>query len=202
MQRTMSNREFLAKFAKPGMVGLAGGETLIDHVIARAQRHLDPEKKWGQWSHTFLIGEKRSDGNLWIIESDLDMHRKMIRLGAQENPVSKYHDDSFYSSLALLDFGLKDDEVTKVIAGGLELIAGRTKYSLRELIGTLIALKHPRLRNIKNPLQQPKSFYCSAFIRCLYMKAGIDIAPELDIKNTTPEDIWRSKLVREAWIIK
>jgi len=199
--RTVSNREFFAKFAHPGMVGLAGGETLLDHVIARAQRHIDADKKWGQWSHAFIIGEKRCDGNLWVIESDLDVHRKLIRFGAQENPVSKFDDGSFYSSMALLDFGLDQQTVTKVIAGGLELIAGRTRYSLRELIGTLIALRHPKMRAVKNPLDQPESFYCSALVRCLFLKAGVDIAPGLDIKNTTPEDIWRSPLVREAWTI-
>ena len=100
---------------------------MLDHMIARAQRHVNPEKEWGKWSHAFVIGEKRCDGHLWIMESDLDMHRKHIRLGAQENPISKFDDGDFYSSLAILDFGLPPETVTKVLAGGLDLIASRTR---------------------------------------------------------------------------
>jgi hypothetical protein len=184
------------------MVGLCGGQTLLDHMIARAQRHVNPEKEWGKWSHAFIIGEKRCDGHLWIMESDLDMHRKHIRLGAQENPISKFDDGNFYSSLAILDFGLPPETVTKVLAGGLALIASRTRYSLRELIGTLISLRHQEIRNRGNPLDQPQSFYCSALVRYLFLNAGADLVPGIDIKNTTPEDIWRSSMIREAWILE
>ncbi|HCE43474.1 MAG TPA: hypothetical protein DET40_07985 [Lentisphaeria bacterium] len=184
------------------MVCLAGGETLLDHMIARAQRHVDPAKAWGRWSHAFIIGEQRCDGQLWVMESDLDMHRKHIRFGAQENRISKFHDGDFYSSLALLDFGLSRETVTKVLAGGLDLIASRTRYSLRELVGTLISLRHQEMRSRKNPLEQPQSFYCSALVRCLFLNAGVDLAPGLDIKNTTPEDIWRSPLIHEAWMLE
>ncbi|MFZ2656834.1 MAG: hypothetical protein WAX69_18010 [Victivallales bacterium] len=184
------------------MVCLAGGETLLDQMIARAQRHVDPSKEWSRWSHAFIIGERRCDGQLWVIESDLDIHRKHIRFGAQENRISKFHEDGFYTRLALLDFGLPPETVTKVLAGGLDMIAGRARYSLRELAGTLIALRHQDMRKKENPLGQPQSFYCSALVRCLFINSGVDLTPGLDIKNTTPEDIWRSLIVREAWVLE
>jgi hypothetical protein len=183
------------------MVGLACGDTLIDRMIARAERHVDPEKAWGRWTHAFIIGERRCDGQLWVLESDLDIHRKHIRLGAQENRIGKYDDEELYTSLALLDFGLAPEAVTQLLAGGLDLVASRTRYSIRELVGTLIALRHPKMLAKENPLERPESLYCSAFVRCLFLKAGIDLTPGLDIKHTAPENIWRSPLAPEAWLL-
>ncbi len=199
--RSVSNRGFMEKYARPGMVGLACGDTLIDRAIARAERHVDPAGAWGRWTHAFVIGERRCDGQLWVIESDLEVHSKHIRLGAQENRITKYDDEKMYTSLALLDFGLPPEAVTQALAAGLDMVAGRTRYSLRELVGTLIALRHPSLLPKGNPLERPDSFYCSAFVRCLFLKAGIDLTPGLDIKNTAPENIWRSPLAPEAWLL-
>jgi len=39
-----------------------------------------------------------------VIESDLQIHRKHIQLGVQENRVAKYCDEKLYTSLAVLDF--------------------------------------------------------------------------------------------------
>ncbi|MCX7044246.1 MAG: hypothetical protein NTX50_02005 [Candidatus Sumerlaeota bacterium] len=199
--RTMTNREFFESYARSGMVGLASGDTFIDRLIARAERHVTAEGEWGCWTHSFVIGERRCDGHLWIIESDLEIHRKHIQLGAQENRADKFFDDKYYGSLALLDFHLPEESATQVLAGGLDLVASRARYSLRELIGTLIALRHPSLRPKPNALARPESFDCSAFVRCLFLKAGIDLAPGMDIKNTTPEDLWRSPLAPETWTL-
>src|SRR4051794_23219041 len=87
--KDMTNEEFLRKYAAAGRLGLAGGATLIDKMIARAQRHVDDEKRWGQWSHAFFFQGVRADGEQWVIESDLDVHRKHVKLGVQENRVSK-----------------------------------------------------------------------------------------------------------------
>lgn len=199
--RTVGNRDFLEQYARPGMIGLAAGDTLIDRMIARAERHVEPAAGWGRWTHAFLVGERRCDGHLWIIESDLEIHRKHIRLGAQENRADKLFDDKLYTSLALLDFGPPAENVNRILAAGLELVSSRARYSLRELVGTLVALRHPGLRPKANPLARPESFYCSAFVRCLFLKAGIDVAPGLDVKNTTPEDLWRSPLRPAAWML-
>ena len=38
-----------------------------------------------------------------MIESDLQVHRKHIQLGVQENRISKYFDEELYTNLAVLD---------------------------------------------------------------------------------------------------
>ena len=198
----LTNREFLESYSRLGRVGLAVGQTLIDKAIRRAQRHQDAEKHWGLWSHSFLFEGQRADGHHWVIESDLEVARKHIRLGVQENRITKFFDDSYYSSLAVLDFGLSEEQVAAVVRSGLELVAGRARYSLRELFGTLFALRHPRFRGRENLLARKQSLYCSAFVHYLFSQAGIDLAPGIHEKNTTPEDIWRSMVPHTAYLLQ
>jgi len=198
----MSNREFLEAYAHPGRVGLSGGITLIDKAIARAERHIDDAGRWSLWSQSFLFQGRRPDGHHWVIESDLQINRKHIRLGVQENRISKYFDEDLYTTLAVLDFGLAETEAATLVREGLELVANRARYSLRELVGTLIALRHPGLRGRGNVLAREKSLYCSAFVRHLFRKAGIDLAPGVDAKNTTPEDISRAQVPHVTYLLK
>ena len=135
----------------------------MDKAIRRAERRLDEEGRWSTWSHAFLFGEQRLDGHLWVIESDLQIHRKHIQLGVQENRVAKYHDEEYYSSLAVLDFGLDEARTALLLREALELVAHRARYSLREILGTVLALRHPSLRERANLLERDHSFYCSAF---------------------------------------
>jgi hypothetical protein len=130
------------------------------------------------------------------------VHRKHIALGAQENRVEKYHDEDFYTTLAVLDFGLDEAQAARLVGEALELVANRAKYSMRELIGTLIALREPELRARENLLSREQSLYCSAFVRQAFRKIGSELAPGVSAKNTTPEDIARSPLVRTAYILK
>src|SRR5256885_8756409 len=148
----LSNEEFLQRYAAAGRIGLSSGLTLVDKAICRAQRHLDPNKSWGAWSHAFVFQGARADGYHWIIESDLQVHRKHIHLGVQENRISKYFDEKLYTILAVLDFGLSETQVAGLVCEGLEMVANRARYSLRELVGTLIALRRPQLRNRNNVL--------------------------------------------------
>src|SRR5258708_4985800 len=127
----LSNREFLERYARPGCIGLSGGTSLIDKAICRAQRHLDAEENWGMWSHAFLFQGRRADGHHWVIESDLQVHRKHIQLGVQENRISKYHDESLYTTLAVLDFGLSEAQGASLLNEGLELVSPRARYFLR-----------------------------------------------------------------------
>src|SRR5437867_6132423 len=140
----MSNRDFLESHARPGRVGLVGGTTLIEKVIRRAERHVDENEQWSLWSHAMLFEGKRIDGHHWVIESDLQIHRKHIQLGVQENRISKYFDEELYTMLAVLDFDLKESQVALLVSEALELVANRARYSLRELLGTLIALRRPQ----------------------------------------------------------
>jgi hypothetical protein len=188
----MSNREFLERYARAGCIGLSGGVSLIDQAICRAQRHLHEEEEWGAWSHAFLFQGKRADGHQWVIESDLQVHKKHIQLGVQENRISKYFDEQLYTVLAVLDFNLKETEVEILLSEALDLVANRARYSLRELLGTLIALRRQGMRGRNNVLARDRSLYCSALVRHLFSKSGFDLAPGVDLKNTTPEDIART----------
>ena len=198
----ISNQEFLERYAQPGRVGLSGGITLIDKAIARAERHVDAAGHWGSWSHSFLFQGIRHDGHHWVIESDMQVNRKHIRLGAQENRIAKFYDEHLYTTLAVLDFGLAPDQVAVLLSEGLGLVASRARYSLRELVGTLIALHDPKLRARGNPLARESSMYCSAFIQHLFFKAGIDLAPGVHNKNTTPEDISRTLVPHVTYLLK
>src|ERR1043166_1709731 len=148
--RDLSNREFLERHAQAGRVGLSGGVTLVDKVICRAERHLDEQERWGAWSHALVFEGRRADGHHWVAESDLQIHRKHIQLGVQENRVSKYFDENLYTTLGVLDFGLPETQIALLLNEALELVATRARYSLGELLGTLIALRHPELRGRNN----------------------------------------------------
>ncbi|NBV24381.1 MAG: hypothetical protein EBS05_20985 [Proteobacteria bacterium] len=197
-----SNREFLEQFARPGRVGLCGGDTLIDRGIARAERHATPDGQWSRWTHAFIFGERRTDGHQWVIESDLQLLRGHVQFGVQENRTTKYHDEKLYSSLAVLDFQLPPDAVNRVVAEGLELVSSRVRYSLREILGTLIALRHPTLRERGNLLDRDHSFFCSALVRHLYSKVNHDLTPGLDVKHTAPEDLFRSPVAHHTWTLE
>jgi hypothetical protein len=197
----ISNGEFLERYARPGRIGLSGGVTLIDKAICRAERHVHAKKKWGAWSHAFLFQGERHDGHHWVIESDLQFHRRHISLGVQENRISKYFDEKLYATLAVLDFGLTELQTGCLLREGLELVASRARYSLRELLGTLIALGHPELRGRDNVLARERSMYCSAFVQHLFRKMGLDLAPGVVGKNTTPEDIAQTSVPHVTYLL-
>jgi hypothetical protein len=200
--RGISNQKFLDLYARPGRIGLAGGSTLIDRVIRRAERRVQSEGKWGTWSHAFICGERRLDGHQWVIESDLAAVRKHIRFGVQENRASKYYDEELYGVLAILDFGLSEDQFRSLLCHGLQLMSDATKYSVRELFGTLIALKKPELRGKENVLARDESFFCSAFVQHLFRQIGIDLAPGVSAKHTTPEDIAATLVPHTRWVLE
>ena len=200
--RDLTNQEFFVRHAGPGRVGLVGGTTLIDRAICHAQRHLDEDKNWSCWSHAFLLQGERPDGHHWVIESDLDFHRKHIRLGVQENRLAKYFDENLHSTLAILDFGLTTAQTAALLREGLNLVADHTRYSVRELFGTLIGLTNKGARTKGNLLAREKSFYCSAFVQHLFRQARIDLVPGLDVKHTAPEDLARSPVPHTTYLLK
>jgi hypothetical protein len=198
----VSNREFLERYAGPGRVGLSGGTTLVDKAICRAERHLDPNHRWSVWSHAFLFEGERLDGHHWVIESDLQIQRKHLQFGVQENRVSKYFDQQMYASLAVLDFGLAPAQTAAVLGAGLEWVASRGRYSIRELLGTLLALHREELREKENLLARDRSVFCSAFVRHVFSQAGLDLARGVDVKNTTPQDIFATDLPHTVYILQ
>jgi hypothetical protein len=197
----LTNREFFERHAAPGRVGLIGGPELINRLIGRGQRHLDAGHAWSRWSHAFLFQGRRPDGHQWVIESDLDIKRKHIRLGVQENRVAKYFDDTKNTSVAVLDFGLTPEQEQRVLASALELVAEGTRYSLREIAGTLWALRHPEWRPRENLLAREQAFYCSSFVRHVFGQAGLDLVSGIAEKNTAPEDIARCDLPHTKWLL-
>src|SRR5882672_2631813 len=197
----LSNREFLERYARSGRIGLSGGVTLIDKAICRAERHIHGKKKWGAWSHAFLFEGERHDGHHWVIESDLQFHRKHISLGVQENRVSKYFDEKLYTTLAVLDFGLTEPQTSYLLRESLELVATRARYSIRELLGTLIALRRPELRGRDNVLARERSMYCSAFVQHLFRNAKLDLTPGVVGKNTTPEYIAQTSAPHVTYLL-
>jgi hypothetical protein len=201
LEDNLSNEEFLKKHARAGRIGLAGGITLIDKAIVRAERHVDADKQWSHWSHAFLFQGQRVDGHQWVIESDLQINRKHIALGVQENRVSKYHDQGLYTTLAVMDFQLPQEAIDVLLREGLEMVALKARYSMRELIGTMVALRYDK-RDEGNRLARENSFYCSAFVRHLFRAAKIDLTPGVEVKHTTPEDIVRTLVPHTTYVLQ
>ena len=197
----ISNQEFLERYARAGCVGLSGGLTLVDRAICRAERHLDEHERWSMWSHAFIFQGVRADGHHWVIESDLQVQHKHIQLGVQENRVAKYHDENLYTTLGILDFGLTAEQTAAIVCEGLELVANRTRYSLRELLGTLLALRRPALRGEENLLARKRSVFCSALVQHLFRKAGLDLTPGVTEKHTTPEDLARTTAPHATFLL-
>src|SRR5215216_3140394 len=102
----LSNKEFIEKYAKPGCIGLVGADNPIDNSIKKMQKYITADGKSSLWSHAFLYSSKRHDGHWWIIESDLEFHRKQVKLGVQENRAEKYFDEKHFPNLAVLDLNL------------------------------------------------------------------------------------------------
>ncbi|MBI5769110.1 MAG: hypothetical protein HZA93_15055 [Verrucomicrobia bacterium] len=197
----LTNAEFFERYAAPGRIGLYGGPELINRMINRAQRHLDEDHVWSRWSHAFLFEGRRADGHHWVIESDLDIHRKHIRLGAQENRISKYHDDARTTALAVIDFGLTPEQTDRVIVTALEQVAQRARYSLRELAGTVWAMRHPEWQPRENVLAREQAYFCSAFVRHVFAAVGVDLVVGIAEKNTAPEHIARTEVPHTKWLL-
>jgi hypothetical protein len=198
----LSNAEFFDQHACAGRIGLVGGALPGNRFIGRAQRHLIEGKEWSRWSHVFLFQGRRADGHHWIIESDLDVRRRHIRLGVQENRIEKYHADAEYPFVAVMDVGLAAGRELDVVAHALGLVADGARYSIRELLGTVWAMRRPGGQERDNVLAQEKSFYCSAFVRHVFGCAAVELNPSLAVKNTTPEDIWRVAVPHTKWLLE
>jgi hypothetical protein len=201
MPSAPSNQELIETHAKPGMIGLAGGSALIDRAIRKVQRKISDTRSASHWSHAFIFSEKRVDGHQWVLESDLEIHHKQIRLGVQENRSQKYWSAEAYPNLAILDFGLSPENARTVLTAAMDLLSGLSRYSIRELMGTLLAIQKPTLRTRENLMAREGALYCSAFVQHCYLAANLDFAPGVDTKNTTPEDISNTLIPHQTYAI-
>jgi len=193
-ERTRDNAEFLLKHAAPGRIGLCGGNDFLSKAIRKAQAPLTAHGRRSLWSHAFLIGERRMDGHWWVIESDLDLRYKHVRLGVQENRLARYFDAEAFPNIAVLDFGLDEARSARVLGAALDLLAGQSHYSISELAGTVLAMHSRRLRQRKNPLGRDGAVFCSAMVQHCYAAAGVEFHSGVECKNIAPDDIDASPL--------
>lgn len=185
----MDNRTFLHKHAAPGRIGLCSGNEWMTKLIRKAQAPLTADGHRSLWSHAFIFMEQRVDGHWWVMESDLDLRERHIRLGVQENRLARYEDDDAFPNVAVLDFGLDARQVQQVQTKALDLLAGFSTYSLSELMGTMLAMHSTRFRKRDNMLAAEGSMYCSAFVQHCYAAAGIDFHAGVPGKNIAPHDL-------------
>lgn len=141
-------------------------------------------------------------GKHWVIESDLQIHRKHIQLGVQGNRSSKYYDEETFPNLAMLDFGLTEPQTMAVLSEGLRMVALHSVYSLRELLGAAFALRHQRFRSRRNLLARRKSMYCSGFVQYVFTRAGIDLVPGVHASHGSPEDISRTPVPHATYLLQ
>ncbi|WP_141453066.1 hypothetical protein [Pseudoxanthomonas sp. z9] len=193
-----TNAAFLLKHAAPGRIGLSGGRDWINKLIRKAQAPLTDDGHRSLWSHAFIFMEQRVDGHWWVLESDLDLRYRQIRLGVQENRLARYFDEETFPNLAVLDFGLDETQIRQVQIAGLELLAGLSSYSLGELVGTLFALHSTRLRQRDNLLAKEGALYCSALVQHCYAATGLEFVPGVPGKNVAPHDLYDSPLPHQT----
>jgi hypothetical protein len=197
-----NNRAFFQTHAKPGMVGLVGGAGWIDRSIRKSQRSVRAYfagARQSLFSHAFICSGLRADQQHWVLESDLDFAKKMVRLGVQENRAERYFNAKDYPNIALLDFGLDDSQTQALLCAALDLLAGQTGYSLREILGTLLAIQKPRLRTRNNLFEQNHALYCSAMVQHCYQAVGLTLMPGITTKNTMPEDLANTPLPHQRF---
>jgi hypothetical protein len=197
----IGNEEFLEQYAGPGRIGLCGGNEVINRVIRKLQYHVTADGHRSPWSHAFLCSGRRLDRRHWVLESDLDLHHKQIRLGVQENRIERYHDEQQNPNLAIIDFGLDEAQQQAVLASALDLLAGLSQYSLRELVGTLLAMQMSGLRRRRNLFEVEGSLYCSAMVQHCYQSVGVEFLPGVHHKNITPHDISICPRARTAYLL-
>lgn len=186
--KNISNKELAEKYAKPGCIGLVGIDSVIDNAIKKGQKLITKDGKNSSWSHAFIFSGFREDGHLWIIESDLGFHKKQIKLGVQENRAEKYFDEKMCPNYAVLDFDLSKEIQKKIVGEGLNLVADKAEYSIREVFGALFSVTN-KSRDKENILAQKNSYFCSAMVQQCYSKANIKLSKNIALKNITPEDI-------------
>jgi hypothetical protein len=188
----VSNREFLETHAGSARIGLCGGNDIINKTIRKMQWQVTTDGRRSPWSHAFLFSERRSDGEFWVLESDLDLRHKQIRLGVQENRMSKYFDENDFPNLAVIDFGLDETQSKAVLTEALNLLSGLSTYSLVELLGTLMAMSRSSLRAKENLLAREGALYCSAMVQHCFDAINFDLKPNVETKNITPHDLFQT----------
>jgi hypothetical protein len=197
----MDNRDFFTKYGRPGCIGLVGGTAPIDKAIRYVQKGLTADKKPSRWSHVLVFHGPRVDGQVWVIEADLDVRQSFARFGVQENRVDKYASPRSFPNLAVLDFALSTKEAQRVLTLALDFVNQGTPYAVGGIFKTYGAILRKQFWKQK----EKDSTFCSSFVRTLYHSVERDLAPGIAIRHTTPEHVsatevphQRRELVRQA----
>lgn len=193
----MTNSAFFDLYAKPGTIGLVGGTALIDKGIRKAQKILTSNKQDSLWSHVFIVNGRRQDNQIWIIESDLEFHSKQIKLGVQENRISKYDKEEEFPNVAILDFNLSTTAADAVIGEALNLVALKTQYSIREVFGVLYNVLNQQSRLKENVFKQQNSLFCSAFVQKCYHVIPLQFNNQITASQLAPNDIYTTSLPKQ-----
>jgi len=193
----MSNLEFLKKYGKPGCVGLFGGSSAVDRAIRVGQGRLDGEAKPSLWSHVAVFQGQRLDGQSWLIESDFEVGKGQLRNGVQENRIDKYESEKDWPNVGVLDLGLQDQDVRRILVAGLDLVAKRTQYDLQGILQTYWAM----MRNTMDQGLGKDSTFCSAFVRAVFQHAGIDLMPGIAVHHTLPEHVSRTPVAHIRYLM-
>jgi hypothetical protein len=199
----ISTEEFWKRYAKKGAVGLVGGTLWIHKAICEAQALITPDGKPSLWAHAFIFTGRRPDGVDWLAESDLVVEPLRLRIvnGAQASRIDKYYGTDKARHCAVLDFGLSDPEVDKVVRRALDMVSRKILYPVSGLFGTLLAYLSgtERWRNLWNTRN---ALYCSAFVQEAYLAAGIDLAPEVATTQTGPDHLWQTRVPHTSYLLK
>ncbi|HEV3028874.1 MAG TPA: hypothetical protein VG457_14950 [Planctomycetota bacterium] len=193
----LGNLEFLKRYAKPGRVGLFGGSSRVDRAIRVGQRELDGDAKPSLWSHAAVFEGERLDGQSWLIESDFEIGKGQLRNGVQENRIDKYADEKEWPNLGVLDLGLQERDVRRVLVAGLDLVARRTNYDLHGVLETYWAM----MRKTLDRGRDKEATFCSAFVRAVFRHGGIDLVPGIAVQHTLPEHVSRTPVPHTRYLL-
>ena len=179
----------------PGRICLIGANDIVGKLIRDGQAGLTPDGKPSKWSHSFIMGEKRRDGEIYIFESDLHVNvdKWMVQNGAMESRISKWCGDTIENA-CVLGMELTPDEQDAVVANAMALAYGEPHFSypVGELFGTLWAILTRSLSR-KNIFDDKYAAQCATFVRMNYQKINHDpLGSPIDLSNTSPEKIFQS----------
>lgn len=197
--RIMNTRifNFFTNNYAAGHICLVGANDAMGKLIRDGQAGLTPDKKPSKWSHSFLMGERRQDGQIYIFESALrvDSERWQVQNGAMESRLMKWCVDKIeYACVLGLDFS--PSQQSQLIKTALKLAYGDShlSYSVGELFGTLWAII-TRSLNKKNVFDDKYAVQCATYVRMIYQSINRDpLTGATDLTNTSPEKLYQSTM--------
>jgi len=192
--------DFFVSHHRPGRIGFVGASDTVGTAIRDAQRQLTLDGAPSRWSHVFLMGDTRADGEPYIFESDLepDFERHQVRNGAQESRLRKWAADAVEHA-AVVEIAEVGDRVPALMAATLSFVYGQqAAYPVMQLVGTWWQIISARVWRA-NPFEDAKALYCSSFVRHCFLEVGVDLVDErIHLSNTAPEHLWQTSRLTEC----